>query len=834
MIKKSSILIAFLISLAANAQVRFDADFESGSIGHVTLIDSVTIQTSGTDSVLHLSYIVESRFDPLNPVDTALPPSARWFYFRVTGVQNKYIYFDLKNTDPLRAVYSCDNKEFKRFNESDARLGRISKYFDRDTAYIAYFVPYTNAFLQERIAQWQQHKDVNVQTFGRSFHNRPMQLLTITDQTVSDENKIRVWMHARTHTSETPGSWQLDGLIESLLSDNADARAYRKAFVFYIVPFVNPDGVAEGLSRSNSLGVNQEINWDRNDSLTVVEVKNLKRQLTELTANRKLDLALNIHSQINNSATYWVHTAGSTNDRFLCKELLLSYRTMFDNSYLAPGELSFSRVAPRYPEGWFWDKFGDQTLAVTIETPYTYYGASDIWVDTQNLRDFGKATLHAIAMYFGVSTPDRILLDNESAKAKGRWEKVESAGKVYLGDNYVSAQKANSKLTYQYKNLPAGNYQVYRWSVGESSENPAYDSNKWVPAGAHTQKKTSKFKYRLTAGKPGEIFDAIMLVKDPVLPVQPSNPTSLIPVSHKALTDKSSIYYTHFSAYPAERKNLPIGVFDSGTGGLTVLESMLVMDRFNNKTGEPEADGIPDFACENFTYLADQANMPYGRYAAENKSAYLEELAVKDALFMLNDRFFTRANETKPAGKKERAKIVVIACNTATAYGLKDIEQLLDSSRTQVHVIGVVNAGVNGAIEHIKGAETAAVGVMATPGTISSGSYERTLRAVLEASHLPIPLEVINQSGAGFAEAVDGEKDFVEKGLTAPRSSYRGPSLGTGADDIDPEWMDVYRFDTANGALLCERKGDSLTCVQLNSAANYARFHLVSLFEQYR
>jgi hypothetical protein len=60
----------------------------------------------------------------------------------------------------------------------------------------------------------------------------------------------------------------------------------------------------------------------------------------------------------------------------------------------------------------------------------------------------------------------------------------------------------------------------------------------------------------------------------------------------------------------AQRTSLPIGVFDSGTGGLTVLEAILTLDAFNNRTGQPGADGIPDFKGEHFQYLADQANMP--------------------------------------------------------------------------------------------------------------------------------------------------------------------------------------------------------------------------------
>ena len=82
--------------------------------------------------------------------------------------------------------------------------------------------------------------------------------------------------------------------------------------------------------------------------------------------------------------------------------------------------------------------------------------------------------------------------------------------------------------------------------------------------------------------------------------------------------------------------NAPIGVFDSGLGGLTVLERLLDVDLMDNATGKSGADGIPDLARERFVYLGDQANMPYGDYDAEGKSEYLRELIVKDAEFLLS------------------------------------------------------------------------------------------------------------------------------------------------------------------------------------------------------
>lgn len=92
----------------------------------------------------------------------------------------------------------------------------------------------------------------------------------------------------------------------------------------------------------------------------------------------------------------------------------------------------------------------------------------------------------------------------------------------------------------------------------------------------------------------------------------------------------------------------------------------------------------------------------------------------------------------------------------------------------------------------------------------------------------------MNHPCAGFAEAVDQEKDFVNTALTAPREGYRGPALGTGSEDIKEGLLGVYNFDYSNGAVLREKVNGKYTSFQLNSAANYARFHLVTLLEKHK
>ena len=209
----------------------------------------------------------------------------------------------------------------------------------------------------------------------------------------------------------------------------------------------------------------------------------------------------------------------------------------------------------------------------------------------------------------------------------------------------------------------------------------------------------------------------------------------------------------------------PIGVFDSGTGGLTVLEKLLTVDEFDNATGERRSDGRPDLECEDFVYFGDQANMPYGLYGAKGKTDFLRELIVRDAEFVLGD------NGHAPS------KIVVIACNTATAYGLSDSTEYAKTKGAKV--IGVVNAGVEATMDALsvkKGMAPFAVGVIATPGTIASGVYERTLRSELGKRGVDC-CDIVNRGGVGLAEAVENDEsgmaECARTNFVAMVESYR-------------------------------------------------------------
>lgn len=132
-----------------------------------------------------------------------------------------------------------------------------------------------------------------------------------------------------------------------------------------------------------------------------------------------------------------------------------------------------------------------------------------------------------------------------------------------------------------------------------------------------------------------------------------------------------------------DRRHLPIGVFDSGVGGLTVLRAVRRL--------------LPR---ERYLYFGDTARVPYGTKSPETVRRYCEEIA----------RFLRR----------EGVKVLVVACNTASSVALPIIRRAMG-----VPVLGVVAPGAMAALEATR---TRRVGIIGTAATVASRSYERALR----------------------------------------------------------------------------------------------------------
>lgn len=133
---------------------------------------------------------------------------------------------------------------------------------------------------------------------------------------------------------------------------------------------------------------------------------------------------------------------------------------------------------------------------------------------------------------------------------------------------------------------------------------------------------------------------------------------------------------------PAIRNSLPIGIFDSGVGGLTVYRAL--------------HERLPD---EHFVYLGDTARVPYGTKSL----ATVERYATENARFL----------------EAHGIKLLVVACNTASALALPAIRKSVS-----VEVVGVIDPGARAAVNNNNGKQIAVIG---TEATVQSSAYYRSI-----------------------------------------------------------------------------------------------------------
>ncbi len=165
-----------------------------------------------------------------------------------------------------------------------------------------------------------------------------------------------------------------------------------------------------------------------------------------------------------------------------------------------------------------------------------------------------------------------------------------------------------------------------------------------------------------------------------------------------------------------DHRTRPIGVFDSGVGGLTVLHELLVR--------------LPQ---EDFIYLGDTARFPYGERAPDEIERFAAEIA-EELL-------------------RRHAKLLVVACNSMTAAALPSLSRRMMQTTLGLDVQGVVRPE---ALQAVASTHTGRIGLLATPTTVASGAYEAAVNVVdphvtLHAVSCP-ELASIIQAGEQFDE----------------------------------------------------------------------------------
>ncbi len=172
-------------------------------------------------------------------------------------------------------------------------------------------------------------------------------------------------------------------------------------------------------------------------------------------------------------------------------------------------------------------------------------------------------------------------------------------------------------------------------------------------------------------------------------------------------------------------KNSPIGVFDSGIGGLSVLRQLV---RF-----------LPH---ERYVYLGDSARVPYGNKSSETVRRYARECSE----FLIS----------------HNVKLIVVACNTASAVAIEAVEKIAGD----VPVIGVISPAADAAI---KATANGRIGVIGTRATVSSKAYTNTIFRLVKGENIqvysqacPLFVPIVEEGWAGHPATRIIAKDYLK------------------------------------------------------------------------
>jgi len=338
------------LALPSAAQV-FDGGFDSGN-----LLDATSI---GLDR-----YRVRIRPD-INATQR------QWFYFSVADAAGRTLTMDLTPFDisspwwsgmtPCVTSDPTDPDAWTRVPPAQVSYAPNALTFswsfvNDDPVWFAYSFAYPSSRARDLVAEIAASPFAVRRVVGHSLLGRELELLEITEGGRS--GKPGVWIQARQHPAESGASWTCEAFLRWLVGSSADARALRENSVVWVVPMVNPDGVALGNYRVNHAGLDLNRQWDSPSPSTSPEVAAMLNEIAALHAAQGLAVFLDLHTH-SSELKNWVFGVSGTaaynaRERGYAQAIESAFQdfsyglSSFTNA--ATGEVAKNRIHTLYPD----------------------------------------------------------------------------------------------------------------------------------------------------------------------------------------------------------------------------------------------------------------------------------------------------------------------------------------------------------------------------------------------------------------------------------------------------------------------------------------------------
>lgn len=257
---------------------------------------------------------------------------------------------------------------------------------------VAYCYPYLFGDILRDLRRLRPAGDcLEVCDLGPTAGGRPLLMLTITDfsEAAFSLERPHVVFSSRVHPGESPASFVLRGCLDLLLADSEEARTLRRSFVFVVFPMLNPDGVAAGNGRTNSIGHDLNRCWEQPPPGS--EVVPVRRALEVLCASPGGVLAyLDLHAHTRRHGAF---TLSNPATHTLPDLLAASEALYFDRSQCAFAHHPSTRASARSVA---WRELGIEH-AHTVEATYAADARCERLVTPQGLAELGQGLVRACA-----------------------------------------------------------------------------------------------------------------------------------------------------------------------------------------------------------------------------------------------------------------------------------------------------------------------------------------------------------------------------------------------------------------------------------------------------
>ena len=349
-------------------------------------------------------------------------PRPLWFHFELRLVPASEVRFELVNAGaclgglhsfaPVRPVYSYDRKTWRRFRGAGVDEQAAVFWFEgrlaRGPVRIAMSYPYTYADLQRWLRTLRGEPGVTVRSACRTAGGREVPVVTL-EPPGGGRERFGVWIAARQHAGEAPGSYSLEGLVAFLLGRAPEARWLRRYVALNLVPMVDVDGVHAGDYGKDAAPVDFNRDWVEQPQRPTIRA--LRDLVDDWARKHPFDLGLDSHAPTAGEPSYaFLIPRHLTDEAFRKREArfigLLAEQAPRDCPFSA--ELCRCLNQDSGPTETFdaCQRLRHGAFTICLEHSYHRTGSGH-YVTPERLRRFGRSVGRALAGYFRVEAGER-------------------------------------------------------------------------------------------------------------------------------------------------------------------------------------------------------------------------------------------------------------------------------------------------------------------------------------------------------------------------------------------------------------------------------------------